>query len=71
MLINWFWDYVFFQLIFMGWGMVWIFVVMVIFFMLNGIWYGVEWIFLIWGGLNGLFVVLEVLLLKFVDWWLS
>lgn len=70
-LTNWFRDYVFFQLAPMGRGMAWILVATVISFTLNGIWHGAEWTFLIWGGLNGLFVALEVLLSKPADHWLS
>ncbi len=70
-LTNWFRDYVFFQLTPMGRGMAWILVATVISFTLNGIWHGAEWTFLIWGGLNGLFVALEALLSKPADRWLS
>jgi len=70
-LTNWFRDYVFFQLTPMGRGMAWIIVATVISFTLNGIWHGAEWTFLIWGGLNGLFVALESLLSKPADKWLS
>ncbi|MCI4650375.1 MBOAT family O-acyltransferase [Phaeodactylibacter sp.] len=70
-LTNWFRDYVFFQLTPMGRGMAWILVATVISFTLNGIWHGAEWTFLIWGGLNGLFVALESLLSKPVDRGLS
>lgn len=70
-LTNWFRDYVFFQLTPMRRGMAWILVATVISFTLNGIWHGAEWTFLIWGGLNGLFVALESLLSKPADRWLS
>jgi D-alanyl-lipoteichoic acid acyltransferase DltB (MBOAT superfamily) len=70
-LTNWFRDYVFFQLTPMGRGMAWIMLATVISFTLNGIWHGAEWTFLIWGGLNGLFVALEAMLSKPADRWLS
>lgn len=70
-LTNWFRDYVFFQLTPMGRGIAWITVATLASFTLNGIWHGAEWTFLIWGGLNGLFVALEVLLSPSADRWLS
>ena len=70
-LTNWFRDYVFFQLTPLGRGMGWIIMATVLSFTLNGIWHGAEWTFLIWGGLNGLFVALESVMSKPADRWLN
>ena len=70
-LTNWFRDYVFFQLTPLGRGMAWIMMATVLSFTLNGIWHGAEWTFLIWGGLNGLFVALQSVLSKPADRWLN
>jgi D-alanyl-lipoteichoic acid acyltransferase DltB (MBOAT superfamily) len=63
-LTSWFRDYVYFPLTKLQRGFWWILVATVITFTLNGLWHGAEWTFLIWGGLNGLFVAVETFIHK-------
>lgn len=56
---GWFRDYVFFSLAAWRSGRVWLLVFTLITFSLNGLWHGARWTFVIWGALNGLFMVVE------------
>lgn len=60
-LTSWFRDYVYFPLSRIQRGQRWLLVTTVMTFLLNGLWHGAEWTFLFWGGLNGLFIAVEIL----------
>ncbi|MFT6746828.1 MAG: alginate O-acetyltransferase complex protein AlgI [Glaciecola sp.] len=61
-LTNFFRDYIYYP---MGGNkqnkLKWVFAVLVV-FVVSGIWHGASWTFLIWGGLHGLFTLIEKLL---------
>ncbi len=61
-LTSWFRDYVYFPLAQYNRSMHWLIAAGVFTFILNGMWHGAEWTFLIWGGLNGLFIAGETYL---------
>ena len=43
----------------------WAFSILVV-FLLSGLWHGANWTFIIWGGLHGLFIILEFLIKKYI-----
>jgi D-alanyl-lipoteichoic acid acyltransferase DltB (MBOAT superfamily) len=55
-LMQWFRDYIMFPLIRKRWK--WQTVFMVV-FLVSGLWHGANWTFIIWGGINGVFVILS------------
>ncbi|MCB9274864.1 MAG: MBOAT family protein [Lewinellaceae bacterium] len=63
-LTSWFRDYVYFPLSGLSKKRQWLLFALFLIFALNGIWHGANWTFVIWGALNGLFVVGENLLKK-------
>jgi len=63
-LTSWFRDYVYFPLAGQRRSLHWLVWAGVFTFMLNGLWHGAEWTFIIWGGLNGLFIAGETYLQK-------
>lgn len=70
-LTNWFRDYVFFSLSGLKKGVFWMALATFITFVLNGFWHGANWTFIVWGALNGIFVVLEYLFTKPVHSWFN
>ena len=64
-LSTWFRDYVYIP---MGGSRVvkwrWYYNLLVT-FLLSGLWHGASWTYVIWGGLNGLYLIMEVITLKF------
>ncbi len=63
-LTSWFRDYVYFPLSGMSKKTQWLFFALFLSFTLNGIWHGANWTFMIWGMMNGLFLIGENLLKK-------
>lgn len=61
-LTSWFRDYVYFPLSSLSKRTQWLFFALFLSFTLNGIWHGANWTFVIWGVMNGLFLVGENLL---------
>lgn len=58
-LSTWFRDYVYIPL---GGNRAWVgrvYTNLLITFLLSGLWHGANWTFVVWGGLNGLFLILE------------
>ncbi len=43
----------------------WAFSILIV-FLLSGLWHGANWTFIIWGGLHGLFIILEFLIKKYI-----
>lgn len=70
-LSTWFRDYVYFSL---GGSNVskikWIRNTLVV-FLLSGFWHGANWTFIIWGGINGLYLIIEVETRKIRAWFVS
>ena len=64
-LSSWFRDYVFIPIGGSKNGFLRTVVSLVIVFCLSGLWHGANTTFLIWGGLNGGFLIVELILLKF------
>lgn len=61
-LISWFTDYVYIPLGGSRRGAArWTFNIMVV-FLLSGLWHGANWTYVLWGGMNGLFIVVAVTL---------
>lgn len=60
-LSTWFRDYVFIPLGGSRVGSIRLILNLMIVFLASGLWHGANWRFLVWGGLNGLFLVGEVL----------
>jgi alginate O-acetyltransferase complex protein AlgI len=58
-LTSWFRDYVYFPLSSFSARTRWLLFALFLSFTLNGIWHGANWTFLIWGAMNGLFLVVE------------
>lgn len=47
----------------------WLAVVMIITFLISGLWHGANWTFLVWGGLHGLYQAVEIVTQKKRDLW--
>ena len=58
-LTSWFRDYVYFPLSSISPKARWLLFALFASFTLNGIWHGANWTFLIWGAMNGIFLVVE------------
>lgn len=58
-LTSWFRDYVYFPLVSLRPTYHWIILAGLITFTINGLWHGAAWTFVIWGALNGLYIVGE------------
>lgn len=58
-LTSWFRDYVYFPLVSLRPSYHWIILAGLITFTINGLWHGASWTFVIWGALNGLYIVGE------------
>jgi len=63
-LTSWFRDYVFFPLSKAGVTKGHLYVNLIIVYILTGFWHGATWGFLIWGGINGIWVAYEQLTIK-------
>jgi len=67
-LSTWFRDYLYIPL---GGNRVkkprWIFNLLIV-FILSGLWHGANWTYIIWGGLNGLYLILAILILGKIDY---
>lgn len=66
-LTSWFRDYVYIPLGGNRKGKVRKYINTIIVFLLSGLWHGPSWSFVFWGGLNGMYIVLEELFLKAKD----
>lgn len=66
-LSTWFKDYLYFP---MGGSKVsvprWYFNLMVV-FLVSGLWHGANWTYIIWGGINGFYLVFAIITKKYVD----
>ncbi len=58
-LTNWFKDYVFLRIAMRPRSKFEIYYAILITFLLSGLWHGANWCFVIWGGLHGLFCIVE------------
>lgn len=58
-LTNWFRDYVFYPIAFNQYFTIHFSIITILVFLMSGLWHGASWNFVVWGGANGLILVLE------------
>jgi alginate O-acetyltransferase complex protein AlgI len=66
-LFSWFRDYLYYPLVFAKSNRtaLWVYTSLLITFLVSGLWHGANWTYVIWGGLNGCYLIVSLVTAKF------